>query len=114
MRAIDLLQSERAVIAGEADSPALRAVLAQADLLVRKLRAKLPHTAVVVPVDPANGSGAKSSAAPKSSASAKPSPSPSPKPSPKPSPSASPTPSSTASPSASPSNGGPFPGTLPH
>ncbi|MDT7538879.1 MAG: hypothetical protein QOI82_2464 [Actinomycetota bacterium] len=114
MRAIDLLQSERAVIAGEADSPALRAVLAQADLLVRKLRAKLPHSTVVVPVGPGTNSGSRSSSAPKSSASAKPSPSPSPKPSPKPSPSASPKPSSSASPSSSPSDGGPFPGTLPH
>jgi hypothetical protein len=109
-RAIDLLQSERAVIAGEADSPALRAVLAQADLLVRKLRAKLPRTTVVAPVGPA----AKSSSAPKSSASPKASPSPSPKPSPKPSPSASPKPTSTASPSSSPSDNGPFPGAIPH
>ena len=116
-RAIDLLQSERAVIAGEADSPALRAVLAQADLLVRKLRATLPKTTrVVVPAGPdtRTNTSTKSSPTPKSSASAKPSPSPSPKASPKPSPSASPSPSSSSSSSASPS-GGPFPGApVPH
>ena len=77
-KAIALLQSERAVIAGEADSPALRAVLAQADLLVRKLRAKLPRTTVVVPAGPAANSSTKASSAPKSSASPKASPSPSP------------------------------------
>lgn len=116
-RAIDLLQSERAVIAGEADSPALRAVLAQADLLVRKLRAKLPRPAVVVPAGPTTTNGSRSSSGPRSTASPKasasPSPSASPKPSPKPSPSASPKPSSSPAPSSSPDNG-PFPGTLPH
>ena len=114
-KAIALLQSERAVIAGEADSAALRAVLAQADLLVRKLRAKLPRTTVVVAAGPATSSGTKSSAAPKSTSSAKASPSPSPKPSPKPSPSASPKASSSPAPSSSPSDSGPFPGApVPH
>jgi hypothetical protein len=113
-KAIALLQSERAVIAGEADSPALRAVLAQADLLVRKLRAKLPRTTVVVPAGPATSS-TKSGASPKSSSSTKASPSPSPKPSSKPSPSASPKASSSPSPSSSPSDSGPFPGApVPH
>jgi hypothetical protein len=115
-RAIDLLQSERAVIAGEADSPALRAVLAQADLLVRKLRARLPRTTVVVPAGPNTNSGTKASTAPKSTASPKAStsPSPSPKPSPKPSPSASPK-ASSATPSSSPSSSGPIPGApVPH
>jgi hypothetical protein len=112
-KAIALLQSERAVIAGEADSPALRRVLAQADLLVRKLRAKLPAK-IVAPVAPAAGSGTRSSSAPKSSASPKPSASPSPKTSPKPSTSPSPKASSTPSSSSSPSDDGPFPGTLPH
>ncbi|MCW2570945.1 MAG: hypothetical protein JWO88_1003 [Frankiales bacterium] len=111
-RAIELLQSERAVIAGEADSPALRAVLAQADLLVRRLRATLPRpTRPGVPVAPVPARHA--SAAPKSSPTPKVSPSPSPKASPKASPS--PTPSPGASSSASPSDG-PIPhtpGTLP-
>ncbi|MDX6199562.1 MAG: hypothetical protein QOJ79_2713 [Actinomycetota bacterium] len=114
-KAIALLQSERAVIAGEGDSPALRAVLAQADLLVRKLRATLPHPArVVAPAAPVSNSSSKASPAPKSSSATKPSPSASPKPSPKPSPSASQKPSG-ASPSASPSQAGPFPGApVPH
>jgi hypothetical protein len=115
-KAIALLQSERAVIAGEADSPALRAVLAQADLLVRRLRATLPRTTRVItpPAPVTRDSSRSSSPAPKSSASAKPSPSPSPKASPKPSPSASPKPSSKSSPSESPS-AGPFPGApVPH
>jgi hypothetical protein len=111
-RAIDLLQSERAVIAGEADSPALRAVLAQADLLVRKLRARLPHTThVVVPAAPVtNNNGGRSSTQPKSSPTPKPSPSASPKASPKPSASS----SAKSSPSPS-SSGGPIPGApVPH
>jgi hypothetical protein len=112
-RAIDLLQSERSVIAGEADSPALRAVLEQADLLVRRLRATLParklRPAVPdAPVTPRDNRGA--STAPKSSPAPKatPSPSASPKASPKASPSASPS-ASKASPSPS-SSGGPIPG----
>jgi hypothetical protein len=114
-RAIDLLQSERAVIAGEADSPALRAVLAQADLLVRKLRAKLPRPTVVAPAAPTTREGTKASPAPKSTASPKATASPSPKASPTPSPSASPKPSSTSSSSASPSPAGPIPGApVPH
>jgi hypothetical protein len=112
-RAIDLLQSERAVIAGEADSPALRAVLAQADLLVRKLRAATKTTRVVVPAAPDTRTS-HTSPTPKSSASSKASPSASPKSSPKASPSASPSPSSSPSSSSSPS-GGPFPGApVPH
>jgi hypothetical protein len=113
-RAIDLLQSERAVIAGEADSPALRAVLAQADLLVRKLRATLPRsTRVGVPAAPVTHDGRSSSSqAPKSSPAPKASPSPSPKASPKQSPS--PSSSGHASPSPS-SSSGPIPGApVPH
>jgi hypothetical protein len=107
-KAIALLQSERAVIAGEADSPALRAVLAQADLLVRQLRRS---TRVVVPAAPVTRDSSRSaSPAPKSSPAAKASPSPSPKASPKPSPSASPS-ASKASPSPSPS---PSDGPIPH
>jgi hypothetical protein len=105
-KAIALLQSERAVIAGEADSPALRAVLAQADLLVRKLRATLPRqTRPAVPVAPApQGGSRQASSAPKGSPAPKatPSPSPSPKPSAKATPSAGPTPSGSPSPSAGP------------
>jgi hypothetical protein len=118
-KAIALLQSERAVIAGEADSPALRAVLAQADALVRKLQATLPRKTirppvVVAPATPADEPKRQSSAKP--SASAKPSPSPSPKPSPSASPKASPS-QSSAKPSASPSDSGPIPNAphnLPH
>ena len=110
--AIQLLQSERAVIAGQADSPALRAVLAQADLLVRRLRATLPRaTQAGVPVAPVPER--RASAPPKSSPAPKVSPSPSPKASPKAS--ASPSPSARATSSASPSDG-PIPhtpGTLP-
>jgi hypothetical protein len=110
-KAIALLQSERAVIAGEADSPALRAVLAQADALVRRLQATLPKKRVrplviAPPVAPADDSRHES-------ASTKPSPSPSPKPSPsaseKPSPKPSPSPSRSAEPSPSPSDQGPIP-----
>jgi hypothetical protein len=115
-KAIALLQSERAVIAGEADSPALRAVLAQADLLVRKLRATLPrptHPLVQPPV--VQPEHRQSTNSPKSSPAAKPTPSASP--SRKASPSASPSPKSSASPSPSGSpSGGPLdhtPGTLP-
>jgi hypothetical protein len=117
-KAIALLQSERAVIAGEADSPALRAVLAQADLLVQRLRATLPRRLVrpVVPIAPQQSEPRHSSTGPKSSPSAKPSASPSPKVSPKPSPSPSPT--SAPQPAASPtSSGNPIPhtpGALPH
>jgi hypothetical protein len=117
-KAIALLQSERAVIAGEADSPALRAVLAQADLLVQRLRATLPRRLVrpVVPIAPQQSEPRHSSTGPKSSPSAKPSASPSPKVSPKPSPSPSPTspPQPAASPTSS-SNPIPHtPGALPH
>ncbi|MCU1589754.1 MAG: hypothetical protein JWP11_1010 [Frankiales bacterium] len=106
--AIRLLQSERAVIAGEADSPALRAVLAQADLLVRRLRATLPRTVrpTVVGVPAPQEGPRHASSAPKSSPTPKasPSPSPSPKATPAASPSASPS-STKSSPSASPTDG---------
>jgi hypothetical protein len=108
-KAIALLQSERAVISGEADSPALRAVLAQADLLVRKLRATLPHpvrSQLPLVVEHRQASTApKSSPAPK----ATPSPSPSRKASPSASPSAksSPKASPTSSPDPGPLDGAP-------
>lgn len=114
-RAIELLQSERAVIAGEADSPALRAVLAQADLLVRRLRASLPPHKLrpVLPVAPDHDSRRPSSE-PKSSPTPKASPttSPTPKASPTPSPSSSPR-SGTASPTPG-SSAGPIPGAPVH
>jgi hypothetical protein len=118
-KAIALLQSERAVIAGEADSPALQAVLAQADLLVRRLRATLPKKVVrpVVPVAPPQQSEPKrSSAAPKTTPAAKPTPSPSAKASPKasPTPSASASPKASSSPSASNNPLPQTPGALPH
>jgi hypothetical protein len=109
--AIALLQSERAVIAAEGDSPQLQAVLAQADALVRRLQATLPqhplHRVTVVP--PVTYQEQRPSSAPRSTASAKPAPSPSPsaKPSPKPSPSPSRTGRPQPSPSAS--DTGPFP-----
>lgn len=109
-KAIALLQSERAVIAGEADSPALRAVLAQADALVRRLQATLPRRSIrqVVPLaSVAPQDEPRASSSPKSSPKASPSPSPSPSPKSSPSPSPSPS-SSTASSSSS---GGPVPGT---
>lgn len=118
-KAIALLQSERAVIAGEADSPVLRAVLAQADALVLRLQATLPRrpARIVLPLPPvAHDDDKRASTAPKSSASAKPSPSPSVSPTPAPSASASPAPSGSARPSPSPSDTGPLPhtpGTLP-
>jgi hypothetical protein len=118
-KAIALLQSERAVIAGEADSPALQAVLAQADLLVQRLRATLPRHVVrpVVPiVPPQQAEPRHQSPGNRSTASTKPSASPAPKSSPKPSPS--PSPSSAPKPSPSPSSSGnPIPhtpGALPH
>jgi hypothetical protein len=121
-KAIALLQSERAVIAGEADSPALRAVLAQADALVRKLQATLPRKTVrppvvIAPAPPADEPKRQTSSA-KPSASAKPSPSASAgeKPSPSASPKASPS-QSSARPSSSPSEQGPIPDAphnLPH
>ncbi|MDT7549132.1 MAG: hypothetical protein QOE84_1526 [Actinomycetota bacterium] len=118
-KAIALLQSERAVIAGEADSPALQAVLAQADLLVQRLRATLPRHVVrpVVPVVPPQQAQQRhQSPGNRSTASTKPSASPSPKASPKPSPS--PSASSAPKPSPSPSSSGnPIPhtpGALPH
>ena len=104
-KAIALLQSERAVIASNADSPALRAVLRQADALVAKLRAKLPRASVrplvVVPQDDAQPERkqTRSTASPKPTASPKASPSASPKASPSPS----------ATPSPSPSDDGPLP-----
>ena len=106
-KAIALLQSERAVIAGEADSPALRAVLAQADALVLRLQAALSRRTArqVLPLAPVTqGDQRHASTAPKSSPAAKSSPSPSasPKPSPKP-------PTSPAKPSPSPSSAGPIP-----
>jgi hypothetical protein len=119
-KAIALLQSERAVIAGQGDSPALQAVLAQAEALVLRLRATLPryplHTVVAPPVYNDSRSGTESS---RSSHSARPSASPSPaaasakaSPSPSRSPSASPSPQPSGS--ASPDGGLPHaPGTLP-
>ena len=111
-KAIALLNSERFVIAAGPDSPALRAVLRQADLLVARLQASLPRAPRRVPVvvpqqQPAKKSTTttKSSPAPKSPA---PSPSASPKPSPAPSPATSPKP--TPSPSAS----NPLPGSPLH
>ncbi|MCU1674253.1 MAG: hypothetical protein JWN77_2366 [Frankiales bacterium] len=112
-KAIALLRSERVVIASSGpDSPALRAVLRQADLLVARLQASLPRKAVrrpvvVVPVAPEQeGSARRSSPAAKATPAAKASPaaspsgSPSPKPSPKPSssPAASPQPDSSDNP----------------
>ena len=105
-RAIALLNSERIVISAGPDSPALRAVLHQADLLVARLRAGLPHTprvSVVVPQAPKKSTTTKSSPVPKPS----PTPTTAPKPSPSPSPAATPKP--TPSPSASnPLPGSPF------
>lgn len=107
-KAIALLQSERAVIAGEADSPALRAVLAQADALVRRLRATLPKRPLrqVIPLPVPVDNDHSASPAPKSSPTAKSSPSPSPSAKPSPSPSR----QSSAAPSPS-SSQGPVPGT---
>ena len=109
-KAIALLQSERAVIAGEADSPALQAVLAQADALVRTLEATLPRrrtTHILVPVPPVSGQGGQhASSPPRSSTKPSPSPSASPQANPKPSPSPS---RGGASPSPSPSGSGPIP-----
>ena len=109
-KAIALLQSEHAVISSEGDSPALRAVLAQADALVRKLQATLPghrlRTPVVVPLPQPQDQPRRQQSEPQSSTAPKASPSPSPtKASPKPSPS----PAGTASPTASPSPDGPLP-----
>ena len=118
-KAIALLQSERMVIAAQSgNSPALRAVLREADLLVARLRASLaPRKPVrrpllTVPVAPQQEenrrtSETKSSPAPKASPSA----SPAPKPSPSASPAPKPSPSSTAKPSPSPSSDDPLPTT---
>jgi hypothetical protein len=97
-KAIALLNSERVVIAASPDSPALRAVLRQADLLVARLRAHLPKKPlpVVVPQQQPK----KSTTTTKSSPAPKPSPTASPKPAPKPSPTTAP----KATPSPSPSN----------
>jgi hypothetical protein len=115
-KAIALLQSEQAVIAGEADSPDLRAVLAQADALVRRLQATLPKKwvrplVIAPPIAPAESSHHdNASARPSSSPSAKPSPSPTPSPTPSETPSPKPSPSQqSAKPSSSPSNQGPIP-----
>jgi hypothetical protein len=104
-KAIALLRSERAVFASGVDSPALRAVLRQADLLVARLQAQLPRKplrpTVVMPAP-------QQQSQPKSSPTAKPTPKPSPsataspKPSPKPSP--------TTSPQPAPSSTNPLPG----
>jgi len=114
-KAIAMLQSERAVIVGQADSPALRAVLAQADALVRRLQATLPRRPgrVILPSAPvpSNANPPSDSAAPKSSAKPSPSPKASPKPSPSPTPSPSASPSAKASPQPSSSDQGPIPGT---
>jgi hypothetical protein len=113
-KAIALLQSERAVISGEGDSPELLAVLAQADALVRRLQATLPRhparPAAPLPTLPRDDTK-RASAAPKSSPAAKPTPSPAPTrpPAPRPSPSATPKPT----PSPSDAGGIPHPpGTL--
>lgn len=108
-RAIALLQSEQAVIAGEPDSPALQAVLAQADALMRRLRATLPGSRVrlVVPSPPMTQQQDR-----RDSSAAKSSPTPKPSPSASATPKASPSPSSTASPSPQPSTssaGSPLP-----
>ena len=110
-KAIALLQSEHAVISSDDNSPALQAVLAQADALVRKLQASLPghrlRTPMVVPLpQPQDQPRRQQASEPKESTAPKPSPSapPSAKPSPRPSP------TSTAAPSASPSpDYGPLP-----
>jgi hypothetical protein len=124
-KAIALLQTERVLIAGEADSPALRAVLAQADALVVRLRATLPRHSVRVIVPPADMSDQhsrhRSNDAPRSTPAARPAPSPTaaPKATPSAAPSTKPSPSpsrSSAQPASSPSanNGLPqTPGTLP-
>ena len=120
-KAIALLQTERALIAGEADSPALRAVLAQADALVRRLRATLPRTPVrpLIPVAPApsQNDARRPSAAPKSSGQPASSPTAAPRSTPSARPSASPGPSrGSAQPTPSPSQGDTLPhtpGTLP-
>jgi hypothetical protein len=115
-KAIALLQSERAVIAGQSDSPALQAVLAQADALVLRLRATLPRHPLHTVIAPQVSSGSSGTDRPRSSSSPRPSASASPSPSPKasPSPSASPSTSPKPSGSASPDSGLPHaPGTLP-
>ena len=106
-KALALLRSERAVFASGVDSPALRAVLRQADILVARLQASLPrkplrHT-VVLPA-PQQQSQPTSSPAPKASATPKPSPTASPAPSPKA------TPTASAKPSPAPSSSNPLPG----
>lgn len=105
-KAIALLNSERFVIAAGSDSPELRAVLRQADLLVARLQATLPRTPRRVTVAVPAQQPAKKSTTTKSSPAPKPTPSPtaSPKPSPAPSPASAP----KASPSPSASN--PLPG----
>jgi hypothetical protein len=106
-KALALLRSERAVFASGVDSPALRAVLRQADLLVAKLQASLPRKPVrptVVLPAPQQQSKPKASPAPKSSPAPKPSPTASPTASPKP------TPTSSAKPSPAPSSSNPLPG----
>ncbi|GAC1444753.1 MAG: hypothetical protein NVSMB55_22200 [Mycobacteriales bacterium] len=118
-KAIALLQSERAVIAGEGDSAALRAVLAQADALVRTLEATLPGrraARVVVPVAPVSNHGEQNAGPSRTSPKPTPSPAVSPSAAPAASPTSSPTPSPSrtpsrrgASPSASPTGSGPLP-----
>lgn len=119
-KALALLQSERAVMAGESDSPVLRAVLAQADALVLRLQATLPRrtTRVVVPAVPVPHDEQRTSPAPKSSPAPRPTPSPTPSAaaSPTAAPKPSQTPASAPKPSPSPSDAGPLPhspGTLP-
>ena len=107
-KAIALLQSERAVIAaGADDSPALLAVLRQADALVAKLRAGLPRRIVRAPLTvPAPQQEARRES-PRPKASTAPKPSASPSASPKPS--VSPKPSTSPKPSPSPSASNPLP-----
>lgn len=112
-KAIALLQSERAVIAaGADDSPALLAVLRQADALVAKLRASLPRRSVRVPVvvpqpqtETEQQPARRESARPKASSSPKPSASPSASPKPPASPQA----TTSPKPSPSPSESNPLP-----
>jgi hypothetical protein len=118
-KAIALLQSEHAVITSEGDSAALRAVLAQADALVRTLQARLPKHRLRVPSaaplpqpqDQPRQQAQQPAQQPTQQPAAKSSPSPSSKPSPKPSPSPSATPRTSPSPDSGPLPQSPY--TLP-
>lgn len=114
-QALVLLQGEQALLRESAPHAELRAVLREAQALVRQLRRALPRVPAAAPPQPVAVEQPREEGKPAKSAKPSPRPSASPKPTSAPKPTASPTPKPSSSPSSKPSptpsqSAGPLPG----